>query len=141
MVKRVFFDCFGSNFSRLSIPVTGYRHTLPNLGMTGSKTHCGMDPVSVRGVNQDPVFRYYRTGMDSREMLYPQGRRRRRSRADGARRSIFMDPGSRHFQTWRCNKSHDDDFKLVRTYKNRSSKRTPFSNFFRSEILWPPKKS
>ena len=29
---------------------TGYRHTLPNLGMTGSKTHCGMDPVSVRGV-------------------------------------------------------------------------------------------
>jgi len=25
-----------------------------------------MDPVSVRGVNQDPVFRYYRTGMDSR---------------------------------------------------------------------------
>ena len=35
--KTSFFDCFGSNFSRLSIPVTGYRHTLPNLGMTGSK--------------------------------------------------------------------------------------------------------
>ena len=28
-----------------------------------------MDPVSVRGVNQDPVFRYYRTGMDSREIF------------------------------------------------------------------------
>ena len=28
-----------------------------------------MDPVSVRGVNQDPVFRYYRTGMDSRGHL------------------------------------------------------------------------
>ena len=29
-----------------------------------------MDPVSVRGVNQDPVFRYYRTGMESREKFF-----------------------------------------------------------------------